>query len=344
MALIGLCWLAIGLAWGPAVFLMEPGDQSLAAFGAALVLSIASFLPWMAVTPAILRWCALVDLGRRPLRDGALLAGAMLVVVPLVTFAGRACTLLAARIMGIAIGPGTLADWLRAVTITSLFALPTALAVVAVGLVLAASRRASERDRLLARARLDALRAELNPHFLFNSLGGIAQLAHQSPDAAERAIGSLADILRATLAEKRQLRPLADEISAVRDHLDLHAALSGGIGLDLRIDAEAWLAQVPSHILTPLVENATTHGSASPDGTFTISSEAVREDGWLTVMLANPCPAAAAPSSGLGSGIGHVRERLAMLCGPSAAVTGEREGTVYLVIVRMPFVGGKTDD
>lgn len=344
LALIGACWLAIGLAWGPAVFLMEPGDQDLAALGGAMVLSIASFLPWMAVTPSILRWSALADLRRRPFRDGALLAGAMLAILPLVTLAGRVCTLLAGRFVGIDSQPGTLADWLRAVTITSLFALPTALAVVAVGLILAASRRATERDRLLERARLDALRAELNPHFLFNSLGGIAQLAHQSPDAAERAIGSLSDILRATLAEKRPLRPLADEISAVRDHLDLHAALIGGIALDLRIDPQAWLAQVPSHVLTPLVENATTHGSATPDGAFAITIEAMREGAWLTVILANPCSAIAAPSSGLGSGISHVRARLKLLCGPAAAVTGEREGAVFRVIVRVPFVGAQTDD
>lgn len=336
--IIALCWLAIGVAWAPAVFLMDGADRGLAGFAEVLVLSVASFVPWIAVTPMILKLCRKADLARRPVQTALGAAAALIAGLPLIAAAGRLCSLLASRLAGFEVQFGTGSEWLRAVIVTSLFSLPTGLAVVAIGLVLAASERASARERLLANARLDALRAELNPHFLFNSLGGIAQLAHQSPDQAERAIGTLADIMRSTLAEKRRFRPLSEEIGAVRDHLELYAALVEGIGLDLQIEPEAWQLPVPSHILTPLIENATTHGQRGPDGEFRIALTAIRDGGRLRIALANPCAAVANQSQGLGSGIANVRARLASLFGDRAEVSTARDRH-FAVTLAFPING-----
>ncbi len=328
-------WLAIGLAWAPAVYLMDPSARGPSAFAEATLLSVASFIPWVAITPLVLAACERVDLERRRAQGLALLLVGMALALPLLALLSRLCSILAARLAGFEIAIGGAEQWVQAVTITALFSVPTALAVVAIGLVLAASRRAAQREWQLANARLAVLRAELNPHFLFNSLGGIAELAHQSPEAAEQAIAALADILRATLAEKRRWRPLSEEVAAVRDHLGLHDALIGGVALDLDVDPAAWQAPVPPHILTPLVENATTHGSAA-DGNFTLAIAARREGEALMILLTNPCAEVERPSAGLGSGLAHVRERLAMLYGEAASLEAARRGERFEVRLRLP--------
>lgn len=151
----------------------------------------------------------------------------------------------------------------KRITITSLFAVPTSVAVTVIGQTLVAAERARGRERMTAPAELNALGAELNPHFLFDTLGAIAQLAHEAPDRAEAAIGRLADVLRAGLAERSDLRPLAEEIAAVEKHLALHRLVIGPAELRLDIDLALGRVDVPTHVLQPLAENATTHGGAA---------------------------------------------------------------------------------
>ena len=339
--MIVTAWMSIGLAWAPAVYLMDNLNGAHESFFHSLTLSVSSFLPWIAVTRAVLALCRGADQAKHQKRALAWLLAGSVAILPAVAALGRLCSWLAARLTGMNLAFGTPASWLSAITITSLFLLPTALALVAIGLILAASERAAAREHMLANARLDALRAELNPHFLFNSLGGIAQLAHQSPDQAEQAIGNLADIMRSTLAERRRLRPLGEEVAGVRDHLELHAALVEKTALDLDIGPEAWRLAVPPHILTPLVENAITHGVADFEGGFILTLAARREGDRLVITVANPCGALSA-SSGLGSGIANVRARLEALFGPAADVAVEHSDR-FVVTLRLPAINDPAD-
>ena len=189
---------------------------------------------------------------------------------------------------------------------------------------------------MTARAELKALRAELNPHFLFNTLGAIAQLAHEAPDRAEAAIGRLADVLRAGLAERSDLRPLGEEIAAVEEHLALHRLVVGPAELRLDIDPALGRVEVPTHVLQPLAENATTHGgaaarwlrlAAAPDG-----AERVR------LVVENPRRPGAWTSKGLGSGLDNVRGRLAMLYGEAARLeVDESDPALFRVVLRLPL-------
>lgn len=341
---IALCWLSIGFAWAPAVYLMDPSQHGLRAFAEATALSVASFIPWLAATPTIFRICDRIDLDRHRPRNLALFVAGTIVVLPVFAALSRIASFVVASMLGFAEPFGGAAQWLMAITITSLFSVPTWLAVVAIGLVLSASRKSAERERLLANVRLDALRSELNPHFLFNSLGGIAQLAHQSPDLAERAIGSLADIMRSTLAERRRLRPLGDEIASVRDHLELYAVLIEGVSLELEVEPSAWQASVPSHILTPLIENATTHGAPDEDGGFAIALKARREGGALLIELSNPCGSTPGPSGGLGSGISNVSQRLMAVYGDRTSVRATRNRNRFEATMRIPFELSESND
>lgn len=333
---IALAWLAIGLAWAPAVYLMDPSRRGLAAFAEAAVQSVASFLPWIAVTPWLLALGEKAMRSAHPRRNGALLVSAAVIALPVLNLVGRLCSLIGSRLAGFEIGLGTAQEWIAAVTITSLFALPTWLAVVAIALALATARRMAERDQALAEARLAALRAELNPHFLFNTLGGIAQLAHQAPDEAELAIAALADIMRASLAERSRLRPLADEIGAVRDHVELHRVLIDGVMLTLEIDPATWRLLVPTHMLTPLLENATTHGRPGADGSFAIGIAAELAGEELTITVRNPVAPGSGPSHGLGSGLANLAEQLRAIHGSAARLETRLDNGEHIAVLHLP--------
>ncbi|HJP60600.1 MAG TPA: histidine kinase, partial [Gemmatimonadaceae bacterium] len=123
---------------------------------------------------------------------------------------------------------------------------------------------AAELDAQLADARLNALRAQLNPHFLFNTLNGISTLVDEDPPGARRMIARLSDLLRHTLSEgDEQEIQLARELEMLRLYLDIMEVRFQG-KLEVSIETESSLddALVPNLVLQPLVENAFRHGLA----------------------------------------------------------------------------------
>lgn len=147
-------------------------------------------------------------------------------------------------------------------------------------------RRAQDRDRQalaltagLTQARLDALRLQLQPHFLFNTLNAISTLVHRDADAADELISDLSDLLRASLENKDHEVPLAREIELLDRYLAIEQTRLGDrLRIVRDIDPAAVSALVPTFLLQPLAENAIRHGlepRATP-GTLTISA---RRDG-----------------------------------------------------------------
>ena len=113
-----------------------------------------------------------------------------------------------------------------------------------------------------SRSELKALRAQINPHFLFNALNAIASLIHTDPPRADAAVEQLAEVFRYTLRRSEQeWAPLDQELAFARAYLDVEQARFGK-RLEFSIDADARLAraQVPSMLLQTLVENAVKHG------------------------------------------------------------------------------------
>src|SRR5688572_27692893 len=153
-----------------------------------------------------------------------------------------------------------------------------------------AERRGLELQVLAREAELRALRAQLDPHFLFNSLQSISALTTVEPAAARRMCLLLADFLRETLAlGSRERIALSAELALVRKFLAIEQVRFGD-RLHVDIDsADAGDVPVPPLLLQPLVENAVTHGVAHVLEGGTVRVRAHRRGAGLTITVDNPC-------------------------------------------------------
>ena len=209
-------------------------------------------------------------------------------------------------------------------------------------------QRRQELSLSASRSELKALRAQINPHFLFNALNAIAGLLHRDPSAADRTIEKLADVFRYTLrGSESEWAVLEQEIEFVRAYLDVEQARFGN-RLDVTVTADdaARRAQVPTMIVQTLVENAVKHGVAAVRGRAAIEVRATVHDGRLEVLVADNGPGfrddAARQSKRQGGGFGlvNVRQRLAGHFGASASLdTSRNEATGRTEVrVRLPLV------
>jgi LytS/YehU family sensor histidine kinase len=171
----------------------------------------------------------------------------------------------------------------------------------------------------LAKARLQVLRMQLHPHFLFNTLHAVGHLIRTDAAEAERVLGRLGELLRLMLdtAGEQQV-PLRQELDFLRAYLDIERARYGSL-LEVRMDVEPGLmeAAVPPLILQPLVENAVLHGPARAGRAGRVEIRARRAgDAMLRLEVWDDGPGLGHyPSSGSGTSIGlaNTRARLAQL-------------------------------
>jgi signal transduction histidine kinase len=205
--------------------------------------------------------------------------------------------------------------------------------------------RAAELETSVAEARLQALTLQLRPHFLFNTLNAIAELIHEDPDAAERMVGRLADLLRRTLeTDGTEEVPLTTELDLVRRYLDIEAVrFQDRLRVRWEVASDARTAGVPAMILLPLVENAVRHGVAARPGPGEVGIRARREAGTLRVEVWDDGPgldseALTGPRRGIG--LANTRARLTQLYGAAhrlELVQGTSSGLV--VRLSLPFRG-----
>ena len=206
--------------------------------------------------------------------------------------------------------------------------------------------QAAEQARTeLARAELRALRAQIQPHFLFNTLNTIAALIAESPRAAEDTVTRLAEVFRYVLATSGQEQaPLGAELRFVRDVLAIER-LRFGDRLAVVEEVEGGLDDlpVPSLLLQPIVENAVRHGvSARPAG-GTVRLAARRAGPLLLLEVEDDGPGldvAAPGATGTGFGLRSVRERLEALGPPHAIEIHSPPGRGTLVRITLPVGSG----
>ncbi|HTO95189.1 MAG TPA: histidine kinase [Bacteroidota bacterium] len=199
-------------------------------------------------------------------------------------------------------------------------------------------REALELQVLARDAELRALRAQLDPHFLFNSLNSISALTSADPAAARAMTLLLADFLRLSLRYGAlETVTLEQELSLARHFLQIEKVRFGR-RLNFRTDAGAGTLQalIPSLILQPLVENAVNHGIARlPDGgSVLLTSERVGSR--LCVTVANPVDDAGSPP-GQGKGLAIVRRRLERLFGADARCEAGKSGGSFIALVELPY-------
>lgn len=183
--------------------------------------------------------------------------------------------------------------------------------------------KAAQLQAELAAAQLQALKMQLHPHFLFNTLNSIAVLIREEPETAARLLDLLSDLLRQTLANAgKQEIPLREEIEFLRHYLEIEQTRFGDrLTVRLNFDTDTLDARVPNLILQPLVENALRHGIAKRRGPGVIEIQAQRKNGELQLHVhdngGSYTPKQKQESNG-GIGLENTRRRLQTLYGDRA--------------------------
>jgi sensor histidine kinase YesM len=175
-----------------------------------------------------------------------------------------------------------------------------------------------ELEKHLAEARLQALLRQLKPHFLFNTLNGIASLMHSDVHAADRMLVRLGELLRLTMSHPGQpLTRLSEEIAFIEKYLEIERIrFRDRLSVKFEIDPAVLDAEVPSLILQPLVENAIRHGIEPHVRTGQLVLSARRTPGFVELTVRDN--GAGQPPGGFtreGIGLGNTRARLAELYG-----------------------------
>jgi prepilin signal peptidase PulO-like enzyme (type II secretory pathway) len=201
--------------------------------------------------------------------------------------------------------------------------------------------RLAQSERGEAEARLKLLQAQIEPHFLFNTLANLQTLIVSDPQRAQTMLGHLDGYLRATLASTRNDKcTLAEEFALLRGYLEILAIRMGprlAYSLDLP-DALA-SARLPPMLLQPLVENAIKHGLEPKVEGGKLRVAASAEGGQLVLVVEDSgLGFGAASTSGTGVGLLHVNERLAAVYGDAAsAEIGETAGGGVRITLRLPW-------
>lgn len=199
--------------------------------------------------------------------------------------------------------------------------------------------RRSQLEGALARAELQALRLQIEPHFIFNALNAIATAVFEAPRHAEEMIGALGNLLRRSLSEAQTPEiALAGEVALLEDYLAImRGRFEDRLTVELNIAEACKTMLVPSLILQPIVENCFRHGFSADHPNLGIEVRAEAQGDKLAITIQDN--GVGAPSSlAEGIGLGTLRRRLATLHGDDAALAWESpvEGG-FCVVLLLPI-------
>ena len=317
-------WTLVGLAFASQFYLSSTLLGRTVTWGQAISYSLGDWYVWAVLSLPIL-WLArrFPPEGANPWRTAGIHLGAAL-VCSLVYVVLRS---LVGQVHGLLIDePVSFADVFRPLLVRTF---PFNLLIY--GVIIAASHavdyyrkyhertvHALELEKHLADARLQALLRQLKPHFLFNTLNGIASLMHTDVHAADRMLVRLAELLRIVMSHPGQpLTKLRDEITFIEKYLEIERIrFRDRLSVAINVDPAALEAQVPSLILQPLVENAIRHGVEPHARAGRVELTARREPGAVVLIVRDN--GAGEPAGGFqreGIGLGNTRARLQELYG-----------------------------
>jgi two-component system, LytTR family, sensor kinase len=189
----------------------------------------------------------------------------------------------------------------------------------------------------LAEARLDALRMQLNPHFLFNTLHAVSALVERDPSGVRRMISRLSDLLRHTIdSHAADEVPLSDELGFLKRYIEImEVRFQGKLQVEVEVPLETQEALVPNLVLQPIVENALEHGVNRRTGEGHVRIEARRDGEALTLIVTDNGPGLEGEAK-RGVGLTNTRARLEQLYGDAASLTivnGAEAGAVATVTI-----------
>jgi two-component system, LytTR family, sensor kinase len=185
--------------------------------------------------------------------------------------------------------------------------------------------RVHEQEKLLLAAKVEALKSQINPHFLFNTLTSVSSLIRSQPETARTVIVKLSGLLRKLMRSQEQFVTLREELESIDEYLDIEVIRFGPrLGVRKDIGADTLDVIVPSLILQPLVENAIKHGLTRKVGAGHITIRSRRQDSTLVLDIEDDGLGISderlktAMSSGIG--LSNVNERLRVIYGEPARV------------------------
>src|ERR1044072_2331123 len=334
------CWTFLALLFTPQTYIASLRAPAPPTWLQAFVASLTLFYVWAALTPFVLWLERRFPFERHPWRNlvlhlllcgPAAIAhiGLLQMVNPLLRDQP------AARLWALLVGLGAtniMVYW----------------AIVAVSHAINYFRKYQEREFRLAQAELQALRTQLHPHFLFNTLNAIAELVYSDPKVADRSILRLSELLRFSLAsEKAHEVTLKEEIEFLEKYVEIHKTLMRDrLNVRVCVDPETLDAAVPNMIVQPLVENAIKHGISPRAAGGNIEVHARRLNGTLCVEITDD--GVGMPETGAQGGVGliNTRERLKHLYNDAQTFNVSslpRKGVTVSISVPFREVGNDTN-
>ena len=311
---------------------------------------LCSWVVWAAATPVVLRLGAQLSEGPVPRpRHLARVLATGLVIFSIHLLVASVCT------VGFQPYAPVQTFQFDGALIMQMLSLPSDLLVYGLLLVIGSSLAASQRARSLelrearleadlARSQLDALRLEIEPHFLFNTLNSIATLIRaRAPERALSMLLGLSDLLRETVGDGRrhQNNTLRQEADFVKRYIELQRVrFSDRLSVRYAISSESEACAVPAFLLQPVVENAFRHGLAKRSGPVRLELAAAVKGGELHVWVRDDgagLPPGFALSNQVGTGLRNTRQRLHRLYNDAAQLSLEAaEGGGAVVYIRLP--------
>jgi LytS/YehU family sensor histidine kinase len=201
-----------------------------------------------------------------------------------------------------------------------------------------AERREAEQTLATREAQLSALKAQIQPHFLFNSLNSISSLVGSDPPRAREMCVGLADFLRQTLAvgERPAIR-VSEELALARSYLDVERIRFGRrLAVEEQVDPEGAECLIPPLLLQPLMENAIVHGVSTLVEGGLVRLEAGRTGHRLRIVIENSFDPQVSTRPRGGLGLKIVRERLAAFYGNEAFFAAKRIEGRHLAVISIP--------
>jgi signal transduction histidine kinase len=295
--------------------------------------AIAEWSPWAAFTPLVL-WLA-----RRYRLTRSQWWRSLLVLAP----AGLAIVFFKLTLTRVLQSAGGTGDYIAITNVATQYFIYLGLVVGTYALENYREGRARELTAAqlqgaLTDARLQLLKMQLQPHFLFNTLNTIAEMVHEDPQQAERMIAGLSVLLRETLeAGGDDLTPLARELQLLERYVSIQRVRFGErLRLELHIDPATQDAMVPALILQPLVENAIRHGLAARVEAGRIVLLAYRDANDLVLRIEDDGPGFS-PDASTGVGLANTRGRLQALFDHRHAFDVATSEAGSIVTIRFPF-------
>jgi sensor histidine kinase YesM len=203
-------------------------------------------------------------------------------------------------------------------------------------------RERSEREALLQtkvrEAELNLLKAQINPHFLFNSLNSACSLTIYNPGKAHEMIIELSDFLRYSLAYgNNRFTRLDNEIKNIQRYLSIEKIRFGDkLMFEFKLDPDSLEMLVPGMMLQPLFENAIKHGVYESSEPVTVLCTCKKMESYTEIAIHNTFDPNAPPRKGTGTGLKNIRERLNLIYHEANLLFTKKETTDFTVILRIP--------